>query len=88
MCIDYSALSIISVLDGYPLPNMQESVNKIAQYRHFSTLDLSAYHQIELPVEDRPYTAFEANGKLCQSKRLFRLDKCGSLVPKNRGRYY
>jgi len=60
-----------TLLDGYPLPNMQELVHKIAQYRHFSTLDLkSAYHQIELPVEDRPYTAFEANGKLCQSKRL------------------
>ena len=72
MCIDYSeTINKYTLLDGYPLPNMQSMVNKIAQYSHFSTLDLkSAYHQVEIPVEDRPYTAFEANGKLYQSKRL------------------
>jgi len=43
-------------------------VNEIVQYRHFSTLDLkSAYHQGGLPVEDRPYTDFEASGKLYQA---------------------
>ena len=50
---------------------MQNLVNKVAQYFHFSTLDLkSAYHQVKIPIEDRPYTAFEANGKLYQSKRI------------------
>ena len=50
---------------------MQNLVNKIAHYSHFSTLDLkSAYHHVEIPIEDRPYTAFEANGKLYQSKRI------------------
>ena len=50
---------------------MQNLVNKVAQYSYFSTLDLkSAYHQVEIPIEDRPYTAFEANGKLYQSKRI------------------
>ena len=44
---------------------MQNLVNKIAQYSHFSTLDLkSAYHQVEISIEDRPYTAFKANEKL------------------------
>ena len=52
---------------------MQNLVNKVAQYFHFSTLDLkSAYHQVKIPIEDRPYTAFEANGKLYQVKE-FRL---------------
>ena len=37
----------------------------------FSTLDLkSAYYQVPLSVEDRPYTAFEAEGKLYQYTRL------------------
>jgi len=50
---------------------MQGLVNKIAQYRHFSTLHLqSSNHQIEIPVENRPFTAFEADGKLYQSKKL------------------
>ena len=72
MCIDYSeTINKYTLLDGYPLPNMQNLVNKVAQYSHFSTLDLkSAYHQVEIPIEDRPYTAFEANGKLYQSKRI------------------
>ena len=72
MCIDYSeTINKFTLLDGYPLPNIQNLVNKVAQYSHFSTLDLkSAYHQVEIPTEDRPYTAFEANGKLYQSKRL------------------
>ena len=72
MCIDYSeTINKFTLLDGYPLPNMQSIVNKIAQYSHFSTLDLkSAYHQVEIPVEDRVFTAFEANGKLYQCKRL------------------
>ena len=50
---------------------MQNLVNKVVQYSHFSTLDLKiAYHQVEIPIEDRPYTAFEANEKLYQSKRI------------------
>ena len=37
----------------------------------FSTVDLkSTYHQIPLLKEDRPSTAFEANGKLYQFCRL------------------
>ena len=72
MCIDYSeTINKYTLLDGYPLPNMQNLVNKVAQYSHFSTLDLkSAYHQVEIPIEDRLYTAFEADGKLYQSKRI------------------
>ena len=32
MCIDYSeTINKFTLLDGYPLPNMQELVNKIAQ---------------------------------------------------------
>ena len=46
-------------------------VNKIAQYRVFSTIDLrSAYHQVPLKDEDKPYTAFEAWGNLYQFTRL------------------
>ena len=46
-------------------------MNEIAQYRVFSSIDLqSAYHQIPLKNEDKPYTAFEAKGGLYQFTRL------------------
>ena len=73
MCIDYSeTVNQLTLLDGYRLPNMQNLVNKVAQYSHFSTLDLkSAYQQVKIPEEDRPYKTFEANGKqLYHNRRL------------------
>ena len=72
MCIDYSeTINKYTLLDGYSLPNMQNLVNKVAQYSYFSTLNLkTAYHPVEIPIEDRPYTAFKANVKLYQSKKI------------------
>ena len=46
-------------------------INKVSQYRVFSTLDLmNAYHQVELLKEARIYTAFEADGQLFQFTHL------------------
>ena len=72
MVVDYSmTINKFTLLDAYPLPNIEELVNKVAEYRYFSSIDLSsAYHQIPLSIEDRPKTAFEANGKLYQFTRL------------------
>ena len=43
MCIDYSQTE----LDAYPLPRIDDLINKLSQYKVFSTFDLkSAYHQI------------------------------------------
>ena len=58
-------------MNAYPLPSIDETVNKIAQYRVFSTIDLkSAYHQVLLQEEDKQYTAFEANNTLYQFRRI------------------
>eukprot|EP00794_Sanderia_malayensis_P014594 gene14594-16102_t len=56
----------------YPLPNINDIVQKIAQYSVFSTIDLRrAYHQIPLKEEDKPYnTAFEASCGLYQFNRM------------------
>ena len=72
MAIDYSpTINKFTRLDAYPLPRMQDVVDFVAQYSVYSTLDLrSAYHQLEIPVEDRKYTAFEADGRLWQWKRV------------------
>lgn len=72
MCIDYSTtVNIYTDLDAYPLPRIDTMVNTLAEYKYFSTFDLkSAYHQIPICESDKPYTAFEANGKLYQFTRV------------------
>ena len=70
MAIDYSqTINRFTELDAIPLPRINDTVNEIAQYRVFKDLQ-SAYHQIPLKNEDKPYTAFEAKGGLYQFTRL------------------
>ena len=68
MVIDYSeTINKFTYLDAYPLPRIDDTVNKIAQYTVYSTFDLkSAYYQIPLNEADKPYTAFELDGGLYQ----------------------
>lgn len=55
-------------LDAYPLPKIDEMVNKLSKYKVFSTYDLkSAYHQIPIQKSERMYTAFEGLGELYES---------------------
>ena len=63
MVIDYSqTINKYTQIDAYPLPKSDEMVNKIAQYKAFSTIDLrSAYYQIPLSEKDKISTAFEAD---------------------------
>jgi len=72
LVVDYSqTVNKYTNLDAYPLPNIEETVNKIAQYRVFSTIDLkSAYHQVSIREQDKKYTAFEANNRLYQFCRI------------------
>jgi len=68
LVIDYSTtINRFTLLDAYPLPNIEELVNKVAQTLYYSSLDLrSAYHQIPLLKEKRFYMAFAAGGELYQ----------------------
>lgn len=70
--IDYSqTINKFTLLNAYPLPKIETLVNKLAQYDLFSTIDLkSAYHQIPILENERPFTAFEADGQLYQFKRI------------------
>ena len=68
MVIDYSStINQFTLLDAYPLPRISEMINKIALFDVHSTVDMkTAYNQVEIPEEDQPPTAFEANGRLYQ----------------------
>ena len=72
LAVDYSqTINRFTLLDGYPLPRIDDTVNKIAQYRVFSTIDLrSAYYQLSIKDKDKPYTAFESSGSLYQFTRV------------------
>ena len=89
LAIDYSeTINRFTQLDAYPFPKFDEVINKIAKYRYFSTIDLkSAYNQIPLR-EDRPYTAFEADGGLHQfTRRPFGITNSDVVVSAN-GRFF
>ena len=72
MALDYSqTINLYTRLDAFPLPLIKDIVNQIAQYAVYSTIDLrSAYHQIKIKPQDKPYTAFEANGRLYHFNRV------------------
>jgi len=70
MVIDYSqTVNRFTQLDAYPLPKIEEVINDVSQDKFYSSVDLrSAYFQVPLREDERPYTAFEAMGKLYQYK--------------------
>lgn len=72
MVIDYSqTVNKFTLLDAYPLPNIDDLIRKVAAHKIFSTIDLrSAYHQVPILEEEKLFTAFEAAGKLYQFTRI------------------
>ena len=59
VCIDYRDLNVVTKMDAYPLPKIDELLNKLAAATMFSKIDLhSGFHQIPMEEESIPYTAF------------------------------
>ena len=59
VCIDYRDLNAISAKDAYPLPRIDELLNRLAHGRWFTKMDLqSGFHQIPMEPASIPYTAF------------------------------
>ena len=58
-CIDYRALNAVTVKNAYPLPRVDDLLNKLRRAKCFSKLDAAdGFWQVRMKAEDIPKTAF------------------------------
>lgn len=63
LVVDYRKLNEKTVSDKYPIPNINEILDKLGRSMYFTTLDLaSGFHQIEMHPKDIKKTAFSVDG--------------------------
>ena len=71
MCVDYRALNKITTKNAYPLPRVDDLIDKLTGAKFFSSLDLlSGYNQLRLRNTDVTKTAFKTTAGLFQYKVL------------------
>ena len=59
MCVDYRALNKATIRNRYPLPRIEELLDRLEDARFFTKIDLrSGCHQIQVHPDDVPKTAF------------------------------
>ena len=70
-CVDFRRLNTLSKLDAYPMPRIDELIDRLGQARFISTIDLTrGYWQIPIAQKDREKTAFATPYGLFQFKVL------------------
>lgn len=70
-CVDYRKLNSVTKRDVYPLPRIDDALDRLRNARYFSSLDLkSGYWQIEVDERDREKTAFVTPDGLFEFKVL------------------
>lgn len=62
VCVDFRRLNQLPIEDAFPIPRIDEILDKLGRSRYYTTLDLaSGYHQVPIKPEDRPKTAFSTD---------------------------
>lgn len=71
-CVDFRKLNAVTEKDGYPLPYVNHTLDKLKDAHYLSTVDIkSAYWQVPVSEESRKYTAFTVPGQgLFQFRRM------------------
>ena len=59
MCVDYRKLNSVSEADAYPMPRIDELIDRLGGAKYISTLDLTrGYWQVPVAKSSQPKTAF------------------------------
>jgi hypothetical protein len=59
MCIDYRTLNSMTMKNKYPLPRIEDLLDRLKKEKFFSKIDLrSGYHHIKIREQDIPKMAF------------------------------
>ena len=71
LCVDMRKVNQAVITDGYPLPRIEDVLDRLGGSKVFSRLDLQdAYHQLELHPESRDLTTFVSHQGLYRFRRV------------------
>ena len=59
VCIDYRKLNTATIKDHYPLPSINQVLDRLARHSHYCFLDgYSCYNQIAIALEDQEKSTY------------------------------
>ena len=59
MCVDYRKLNSVSEVDAYPMPHIDELIDRLGGAKYILTLDLTrGYWQVPVAKSSQPKTGF------------------------------
>lgn len=73
LCLDFRQLNSVTERQAYPMPNVDEMLDRLSDATYFSSIDLGqAYYQVELEEESKLKTAFSTkSGQYCFNRMPF-----------------
>ena len=78
LCVDYRALNAITVKNRYPLPLIQETLNRLAKAKYFTKLNIvAAFNKIRMAEREEWKTVFRTRYGLFESL-IMNFGLCGA----------